>query len=127
HVSNENLIKGLPEQALQLAIANAKQRNLDGYVFTLEYPSYSTAIRFLETRELRKNLYEAFVTRASDRGPNANTWYNAPIINDILKARNELANLIGFKNFSEYSLATIMAKSRHNVMHFLHYLLIRSI
>jgi len=126
HVTDRDKIEGLPLQAVQLAMDNAKQRGLDGYVFTLDYPSYSTAIKFLHNRDLRKTLYGAYSTRASDRGPNAGKWDNTSIMDDILNVRYEIAKTIGFDNYADYSLATKMAKTPNEVLHFLHDLLIRS-
>lgn len=126
HITDKNQLEGLPPQALQLAIDNAKRRNLEGYVITLDYPSYSTAIMFLKNRELRKTLYEAYTTRASDRGPNAGKWDNTKVMDDILRVRHEIAQLVGFANFADYSLATKMAKSADDVMNFLTDLLKRS-
>lgn len=120
HITDETRIDGLPEQARQLAIENAKQRNLDGYVFTLEYPSYSTAIRYLKDRELRKTIYEAYATRASEVGPDAGKWDNTKVMEDIMRYRTELARMVGFKNFAEYSLATKMAGATEEVIDFLH-------
>lgn len=119
-------LEGLPPQALQLAADSAKERKLDGYVLTLDYPSYSTAIKSLVNRDLRKQLYEAYTTRASDQGPNAGKWDNTDVMNDIMRVHTEIAQLIGFKNFAEYSLATKMAKSPHEVLSFLQDLVERS-
>lgn len=126
HLTDKQALLGLPPQALQLAIDNAKRRGLEGYVLTLDYPSYSTAIKFLQNRSLRKKLYEAYTTRASDKGPNAGKWDNSPIIDNILRTRYEIAQLVGFNNFAEYSLATKMAKTPQDVLHFLNDLLDRS-
>lgn len=126
HVTDAKKMAGLPEQALQLAIDNAKQRNLEGYVFALDYPSYSTAQKYLADREIRKILYEAYSTRASDKGPNAGKFDNSAVMNAILNIRHEIAHLIGFRNFAEYSLATKMAKTPEDVLHFLYDLLKRS-
>lgn len=123
---DKHQLAGLPHQALQLAIDNAKARNIKGFVLTLDYPSYSTAIRFLHDRTLRKTLYEAYSTRASDRGPNARKWDNTPIMENILRVRREIATIIGFKNYADYSLATKMAKTTDEVLHFLNDLLDRS-
>lgn len=126
HITDANKLEGLPEQARQLAMNNAKERNLPGYVFTLDFPSYSTAVKFLNNRELRRQLYEAYVTRASDKGPNAGKWDNTPIMEEILKIRHEIAKLVGFTNYAEYSLATKMAKDPREVLDFLYDLLKRS-
>ena len=126
HITDEAQLKGLPPQALQLAIDSAKQRQLEGYVLTLDYPSYSTAIKYLENRELRKTLYKAYCTRASDQGPNASEWDNTEVMNDILRVHTEIAQLVGFNNFAELSLATKMAKSPAEVLGFLEDLVKRS-
>lgn len=126
HTTDKNQLAGLPPQALQLAMDNAKRRNLSGYVLTLDYPSYSTAIKFLQNRELRKTIYEAYTTRASDCGPHAGKWDNTVIMEKILQNRRKIAALIGFKNYAEFSLATKMAKTPEEVLHFLNDLLKRS-
>ena len=125
-VKDEHELEGLPNQAIQLAIENAKKQNLSGYVFTLDYPSYSTAIKFLKKRELRQKLYEAYATRASNRGPNAGKWDNTAVMDEMLKIRHEIAQLVGFKNYAEYSLATKMAKTPDEVLNFLNDLFTRS-
>lgn len=126
HITDINQLKGLPPQALELAIDNAKLRKLDGYVLTLDYPSYSTAIKYLDNRELRQQLYEAYCTRASDQGPHAGKWDNTPIMYDILRLRLEMSVLIGFHSYAHYSLATKMAKSPEEVLGFLEDLVTRS-
>ncbi|TAK73719.1 MAG: M3 family peptidase [Gammaproteobacteria bacterium] len=125
-ITDPEQLAGLPPQALQLAMDNAKQRQLEGYVLTLDYPSYSTGIKFLHNRELRKKLYEAYATRASDQGPHAGKWDNTKIIEDILNVRHEIAQLVGFNNYADYSLATKMAKTPDEVLHFLNDLLAKS-
>jgi oligopeptidase A len=126
HFTDKQALAGLPPQALQLAADNAKLRKLDGYVLTLDYPSYSTAIQFLNDRQLRHTIYEAYVTRASDAGPYAKKWDNTHIMEDILRVRHEIAALVGYKNYADYSLATKMAKSPDDVLRFLRDLLSRS-
>lgn len=126
HVTDANQLEGLPLQAFQLAVDSAKERGLEGYVITLDYPFYSVAIRFLKDRELRKKLYFANVTRASDQGPNAGKWNNTKTMEDILKTRQEIATLVGYPNFAEYSLATKMAKKPEDVLSFIQDLVQRS-
>ena len=117
---------GLPPQALKAAEETAKTQNLPGWLITLEYPSYSAAIKYLNNRTLRKKIYEAYVTRASDQGPDTGKWDNTPIIDKILSLRHEIATLVGYQNYADYSLATKMAKSSNEVLVFLNDLLMRS-
>jgi len=126
HVTERENLAGLSDEALELSAQNAKERQLTGWVFTLDYPSYSSFIKYAENRELRHVLYEAYATRASDQGPHAGRWDNTPIMDSILKARHELAQLLGFHNFAEYSLATKMAETPEKVLAFLHDLVVKS-
>ena len=126
HMTEASSLAGLPSQALQLASETAKRKGLDGYMLTLDYPSYSVAIKYLQNRELRQTLYEAYSTRASECGPNAGKWDNTQIMEDILKVRHEIAQLVGFHNYADYSLATKMAKQPDEVLNFLYDLLKRS-
>lgn len=119
-------LKGLPEQAIQMAKEDAIRLKKQGYVLTLEYPSFSAAIKYLADRELRKRIYTAYVTRASDQGPNANQFDNTPIIEEICRVRHALANLVGFANYAEYSLATKMAATPKTVLTFLNDLVAKS-
>ena len=126
HLTDANDLQGLPSQAMQLAIDNANRRRLKGFVLTLDLPSYSSAMKFLDNRAIRQKLYEAHTTRASDQGPDASKWDNAPIMADILKTRHDIAKLVGFDNFAAYSLATKMAKTPDDVLHFLNNLVEKS-
>lgn len=126
HITDVDQLKGLPPQALQLAADSAKQRDLTGYVLTLDVPSYSTAIKYLDNRDLRKQIYEAYSTRASDQGPHAGKWDNTQIMYDILRARHERAHLVGFHNYADFSLATKMARAPIEVLEFLNDLVKRS-
>jgi oligopeptidase A len=125
-IEDEKQLEGLPPQAIKLASDNAKMRGLSGHAFTLDYPSFSTGIKYLQDRNLRKILYEAYVTRASEEGPNATRWDNSLIMDEILKCRHEIAKLVGFNNYAEYALATKMAKTKEDVLDLLNDLVIRS-
>ncbi len=127
HVPDARILKGLPEQAQKLAEENAKQRNLEGEVLTLDAPSYSTAIKFIENRDVREKLYHAYTTRASEQGPNAGKWDNTEVMNDIMRIHTEIAHIVGFNNYAEYSLATKMAKTPDEVLDFLQNLVQRSL
>ncbi len=126
HLTDEADLEGMPPEAKQLAIDNAKELKLTGYVFTLDYPSYSTAIKYLKNRQHREAMYKAYSTRASDQGPDAGKFDNTAVMNTILKTRHEIANIVGFENYAAYSLATKMAKTPEQVLQFLTDLLKRS-
>lgn len=126
HVTDRRQLAGLPDQAIELAAQNASERAKTGWLFTLDYPSYAAIMKYLDNRELRHLMYEAYVTRASDQGPMAGKWDNTSIMENILKKRQELANLLGFKNYAAYSLATKMAHQPEQVLNFLNDLVSRS-
>ncbi|MCG7584198.1 oligopeptidase A [Photobacterium sp. OFAV2-7] len=125
-VTDVDELGGLPESALQAAQAAAEAKDQKGYLFTLEIPSYLPVMTYCENRELRQEMYEAFVTRASDRGPNAGKWDNSEIIAEKLKLSHELARLLGFSTYSEKSLATKMAETPDQVLGFLNDLATRA-
>ena len=120
HVADESGVQGIPVIALEQARAAAATRKLDGYVFTLDYPSYAAVITYAEDRDLRAEMYRAFATRASEQGPNAGKWDNTAIMHEILRLRHEVATLIGYPDYTAYSLATKMARSDEEVVDFLH-------
>ncbi|KJY84370.1 oligopeptidase A [Vibrio galatheae] len=119
HVTDEKDLAGMPESALAAAKAAAQAKELDGYLLTLDIPSYLPVMTYCDNQELRKELYEAYVTRASDRGPKAGEWDNTEIINEQLKLRHEIARMLGFNTYSEKSLATKMAENPSQVLSFL--------
>ncbi|HLE94619.1 MAG TPA: M3 family metallopeptidase [Sulfuricaulis sp.] len=119
-------LAGLPESARAMAKQDAREKNLAGWRFTLEGPSYINFMTYADNREKRRRMYEAYVTRASDRGPDAGRWDNTGLIVDLLRLRRESAQLLGLANFAEYALQTRMAKTVSEVMHFLNDLAARS-
>ncbi len=119
HVTDVNELSGMPESAIAAAKATAESKSLAGYLLTLEMPSYLPVMTYCDNQELRKEMYEAYVTRASDRGPNAGKWDNTDIINEVLKLRHEIAKMLGFNSYSEKSLATKMAETPDQVLTFL--------
>ena len=126
HVTDEALLAGLPESARSLAQQTAAQRDLDGWVFTLEFPSYFPILTYADNRELREELYTAYTTRASDQGPHAGQWDNTDTMEQIMALRHEAAQLLDYSNYAERSLATKMAESTEQVMGFLEDLAQRS-
>ncbi|MCL1095417.1 oligopeptidase A [Shewanella kaireitica] len=125
-ITDETELKGLPESAIAAAAAMAEAKEQQGWLFTLDFPSYLPVMTYSENRELREECYRAFVTRASDQGPNAGEFDNGPLMDEILALRHELANLLGFDSFADKSLATKMAETPAQVLAFLTELAARS-
>lgn len=119
HITDEAELSGLPESAMAAAKAAAEAKELDGWLLTLEMPSYIPIMTYADNKPLRREIYEAFVTRASDRGPNAGKWDNTDLISEELQLRHEVSRLLGFASYSEKSLATKMAESPTQVLGFL--------
>ncbi|RJG42678.1 oligopeptidase A [Motilimonas pumila] len=119
HITDQAELVGLPESAMQAAQELAQSKELDGYLFTLDFPSYLPVMKYADSRSLRQEMYQAFVTRASDQGPNANQWDNSEIIAETLALRKEAASLLGFDSFAHDSLATKMAETPEQVIGFL--------
>ncbi len=126
HITDEKELSGMPESALAAAKAAAEAKELDGYLITLDIPSYLPVMTYCDNQDLRKEVYEAYVTRASDRGPNAGKWDNTEIITEQLKLRHEIARMLGFNTYSEKSLATKMAETPDQVLGFLNDLATRA-
>ncbi|HEY9119177.1 MAG TPA: M3 family metallopeptidase, partial [Marinobacter sp.] len=126
HITDVEELAGVPETALEGAKQAAQQKDLDGYVITLDFPSFYPVMTYCDNRDLRREVYEAFVTRASDMGPDAGTWDNTPVMAEILKRRHAMAKLLGFNNYAERSLATKMARSVGEVLDFLNQLAAKS-
>ena len=126
HIENSDELSGLPESALALAQQTAQSKDLTGWLFTLEFPSYIAVMTFADNPELRKEIYTAFSTRASDQGPHAGKWDNSECMEKILQLRHEKAQLLGFDNYAELSLETKMADSPEQVIKFLEDLAQRS-
>ena len=119
HVTENPMLAGLPEQAVAAAAEVAKQKGVEGWAFTLDGPVYLTVMTQADNAELRQAMYEGYMTRASDQGPTAGQWDNAQLIEDILKLRQELAQLLGFEFYSQLSIVPKMAESYEQVLGFL--------
>ena len=117
-VTEEGELAGLSNQVIARAAAEARRRDRQGWLLTLDYPTYDAVMRHADNRGLRETMYRAWVTRASDECGNAD-WDNSANIETILAARHEAAGLVGFDNYAEYSLATKMASSTSEVIDFL--------
>lgn len=118
-LSNAEELAGLPESALAQARQTAQAAGHEGWMISLQFPSYLAVMTYADNRALREEHYQAFATRASDQGPDAGKWDNSDIMEQILALRHEKAQLLGFGNYAEYSLATKMAESTQDVNDFL--------
>ena len=116
-VENESELAGIPADAMQAAREAAQKDAKPGWKFTLHAPSYMPVMQYADNRGLREQVYRAYVTRASEFGKAE--LDNTGLIADILRLRREAAQLLGFANYAEVSLATKMAQSPRQVLDFL--------
>ncbi|MFC3679285.1 oligopeptidase A [Bacterioplanoides pacificum] len=123
-IDDEAELAGLPDSAKGLLAQLAGEAGQ--FKVTLDFPSYMPIMSYADNRELRQEVYSAFVTRASDQGPTAGEFDNSEIMQEILALRYELAQLLGFENYAEYSLATKMAGSAQEVVDFLNDLALKA-
>ncbi|WP_144411480.1 oligopeptidase A [Azotobacter chroococcum] len=126
HITDEAALAGLTDSARAQMAQAAQAKELDGWLISLEFPSYYAVMTYADDRALREELYAAYCTRASDQGPNAGQFDNGPLMEQILDLRRELAQLLGYPNYAELSLATKMADSGEQVLGFLRDLAARS-
>ncbi|MDG9923488.1 MULTISPECIES: oligopeptidase A [unclassified Pseudomonas] len=126
HITDEAALAGLTDSAKAQMAQAAQAKELDGWLITLEFPSYYAVMTYADDRALREEVYTAYCTRASDQGPNAGQNDNGPVMAELLDLRQELARLLGFAHYSELSLASKMADNTDQVLHFLRDLALRS-
>lgn len=119
-------LAGLPQSALDLAHQTAQQHDADGWMLTLDYPSFYPVITYADDQALRFEVYQAYQTRASDQGPDGGRFDNTERMDRILALRHEKAQLLGFANYAEYSLVAKMARNPDEVLGFLGDLAARS-
>lgn len=122
-VSSQADLIGLPEDAIAVAADTAKQKGLEGWAFTLHFPSYYPVQQYSQNRSLRRLLYEAYVTRASELAPQYSKgnieWDNTHNMIEQLRLRDEEARMLGFDNYAALSLAPKMARDVSEVDSFL--------
>ncbi len=126
NITDEQVLTGLPESAKEAAKALAEAQEKSGWLFTLDIPSYLPVMTYCDNQALREKMYRAYVTRASEIGPNGGEFDNSPIMSELLALRHELASLLGFDSFAEKSLATKMANNTSEVIGFLEDLGVKS-
>ena len=117
-ITDESRLAGLPDSIKEAAKETAEDQEKEGWLFTLDIPSYLPVMLYAEDRELRKDMYQAFVTRASETGPNGGKFDNSAVMDETLALRHEMAKLLGFNDYAEMSLATKMAESPEQVLGF---------
>ncbi len=115
HITDEQLLAGIPEYALTAAAEEAKNKKKEGWVFTLDFPSYSAVMKYSENRELRKEIYTAFNSKAFK----ADKLDNRKIVLEIARLRNQRAKLLGYPSHAKLILEERMAKSPEKVKTFL--------
>ena len=126
NITDETELTGLPDSAKEAAKASAQAQEKTGWLFTLDIPSYLPVMTYCDNQALREKMYRAYVTRASEIGPNAGEYDNSPIMAELLALRHELAHLLGFDSFADKSLATKMANNTNEVLGFLEDLAVKS-
>ncbi|MDJ0711664.1 MAG: M3 family metallopeptidase [Woeseiaceae bacterium] len=118
HIMDHDNLLGLPDAVVARAAEDAKQGGKDGWLLSLDYPTYDAVLKHASSGELREAMYRGWSTRGSEFCADAK-WDNSELIGKILALRHEAANLVGFENFAQYSLATKMADSPEQVIAFL--------
>ncbi len=126
-ITDEAGVAGLPDSSKGMLKQAAEREGQEGWRVTLEFPSYFAVMSYADDRALREEVYQAFVTRASDKGPDAGKWDNSEVMEKILAIRHELSGLLGFQNYAERSLETKMAEDPQQVLDFLRDLAGRSL
>ena len=111
HITNEAQLDGLPETAIEAAKQNAQEQDKEGWIFTLDYPSYSPFMTYSTQRSLRKQMYMARNTECI----HDNDANNLDICKRLINLRRELAQLLGFETYADYVLKHRMASSTSNV------------
>jgi peptidyl-dipeptidase Dcp len=119
HITEEKMLAGIPEPILAQYREEAKERNLDGFVVTLHYPSFLPLMTYAENRELRKELALA----NGKKGFQKNEFDNQDLIKDLIELKQEKAKLLGYENYADFVLEERMAKSPTQVRSFLNELL----
>ena len=119
HVTDEAELAGLPDVAKAGAADKAQEKELEGWLLTLDFPCYYAVMCHATNASLREEMYRAHVTRASEQGPDAGKFDNSGLIDEILSLRQAQAELLGFNNYAERSLAKKMARNVDEVTGFL--------
>jgi oligopeptidase A len=119
HIKKESDLRGLPDYVRAMGEQEARSEKLPGWLFTLDAPAYIAIMTYADNRDMRREMYEAYSTRASDQGPDAGKFDNSETMEKILQLRQQMAELLGFNNYAELSIADKMAESTTAVVDFL--------
>jgi len=119
HVTDATQILGINQSIIEQARARAQEKQLPGWLFGLDQPTYVAVLTDAQSEPLRRTFYQAWCTRASDQGPSAGRFENTAVMEDILRLRHETARLLDFRSYAEYALANRMARSVPEVTDFL--------
>jgi len=119
HVTEQEELRGLNDMLIEQAARRAQERQLPGWVLSLDQPTYVAVVTDAESEPLRRAFYEAWTTRASDEGPSPGRWDNSAVMEEILARRHRAAQLLDFPSYAQYALATRMAHSTEEVLGFL--------
>lgn len=122
HITNEADLKGLPEGAKEMAADLAQSKNLEGWLFTLDFPSYIPFVTYVENRDLRKEISIAYGKKAFQN----NAYNNEAIVKKIVALRHERANLLGYETHAHFVLEERMAQNPNQVLTFLNDLLTKA-
>ncbi|MCT4640498.1 MAG: M3 family metallopeptidase [Bacteroidales bacterium] len=115
HITDADDLKGLPDYAVTAAKQEAESRELEGWVMTLDYPSYIPFMKYADNRQLREKMFRAYTSR-SNKG---NEYDNNNLIKEIVALRLELANILGYKTYADYVLEQRMALTPDKVNNFI--------
>lgn len=118
-ITEESMLSGLPESAIDAATETAKEKAVEGWAFTLQAPSFSPFMTYADNRDLRHELYMAYNTKCT----HDNAYNNLEIVKKIVNVHMEIAQLLGYDNFAEYNLQERMAQNSDAVYQLLNQLL----
>ena len=110
HITEEADLAGLPDYVKTLGAETAKEKGLEGWAFTLDYPSYSPFLQYSSNRDLRKEIWMAYNTRAI-----GGEFDNTEIVKKIVDLRIKIANILGYETYADYALEERMAKNKETV------------
>lgn len=119
HITDEADLEGLPESAIDLARQTAKEREMEGYVFTLQAPSYIPFLTYSARHELREKMFRAYNTLCTHDNENN----NVAIVGKIVNLHREMAQLLGYDTYADYALTRRMAEKKENVYQLLNQLI----